>query len=282
MSKINNELSIVMVSFYSSKMINRCLTTIPASINVIIVNNAIKDNLRSKINRLKNIKILTPSHNLGNGGGFNYGLKKTNSKFVMYLDVDTLIHKKTFDKLLLIAKTKKNWGIIAPNIKNYKYKTKYILKKTNNNILEMNFVEGCALLFNIKEINHLGYYDQKFFLYYEEDDIFFKYLKNKKKILLIKDCFISHIGNSSVNKKYEFEIELNRNWHLMWSKFYYFKKNYSYLFAVIKTFRSLISSLLKLIIYKPLNKKKYKIYLCRFSGLINSYLGKPSWRRPNI
>jgi len=119
MSKLYKELSIIMVSYYSSDMINRCLSSIPDNISIIIVNNAVKDNLKLKIKRSKNIKIYTPRKNLGNGGGFNYGLNKSNCKFSMYLDVDTSINKKTLNKLKTIEKREKEGGINATNIKNY-------------------------------------------------------------------------------------------------------------------------------------------------------------------
>ena len=146
----------------------------------------------------------------------------------------------------------------------------------------MNFVEGCASLFNLPEIKKIGFYDENYFLYYEENDMFFKYIKNNKKILLAKNLYIDHLGNSSINKEYFEEIELNRNWHLMWSKFYYFKKNYSYFLGFKKTFQSFLSSIIKTLFYYFINKKKYLKYKNRFSGLVNSYLNKKSWRRPNI
>ncbi len=42
---------------------------------------------------------------------------------------------------------------------------------------------------------------------------FLRGLKKNKKILLVKDAFISHTGNSSVDKIYSEAIEINRNWH---------------------------------------------------------------------
>jgi len=66
----------------------------------------------------------------------------------------------------------------------------------------------------------------------------------------------------------------------MWSLFYYNKKHYNFIFALIIVFPKLISSLVNIIIYlflfKTNLKKKYSM---RLSGLINSIMGKPSWYR---
>lgn len=281
MSKLINNITIIMVNFYSYKMVNSCISNIPKNYKILIINNSPKQNLKLLIKRKKNIKIINSKKNLGNGGGINLGLKNVKTKYAFYLDVDTVIKKNTINKLYDIAEKYSDWGIISPRI-NRKIKKTDILKKVNNEIYEMKFVEGCSLLFNLREIRHLGFFDEKFFLYYEENDIFFKYLKNNKKILLATKVLIHHIGTASHDKKYEEEIKLNLHWHLMWSKFYYYKKNFSYIFAVRHTLRSLISSFIKMYIYKVFNEKKSKVYESRFYGLINSYLGKTSFKRPNI
>ena len=64
---------------------------------------------------------------------------------------------------------------------------------------------------------------------------------------------------------------------------YYNKKYNGYLIALIKTIPKLMTSVFKIVLYSiTFNKTKRKIYLQRFSGLINSILGKKSWYRPNV
>jgi N-acetylglucosaminyl-diphospho-decaprenol L-rhamnosyltransferase len=76
-------------------------------------------------------------------------------------------------------------------------------------------------------------------------------------------------------------MELSRNWHWMWSSFYYLKKYKGFLLALILTFRKLISSTAKYFIYLLFrNKTKKLIYKQRMSGLFNSIIGKSSWYRP--
>jgi N-acetylglucosaminyl-diphospho-decaprenol L-rhamnosyltransferase len=282
---VHNELlTICMVSFYSDEIIKKTLKIIPINYQVLITDNAISENLKDDLeSSFKNVKVITPSFNLGNGGGINFALNKINTKYALYLDVDTEFEKNTIDKLLQVAEVENDWVIIAPNLKDYTYrKNCYLQEPTLQNTSPMNFVEGCALLFSMSELSKVGFYDEKIFLYYEENDLYFRCLKNKKKILLCNNIFIKHFGNSSINNNFSIEIELNRNWHYMWSKFYYYKKNYSYTKGINETVYQFIKSILKLSFYYFLNKKKFMIYKNRFSGLYNSYLNKNSWRRPHI
>ena len=106
---------------------------------------------------------------------------------------------------------------------------------------------------------------------------------NNKKIYLDPKIKISHLGGSSHNQSINFEMELSRNWHWMWSTFYYHKKFSNFYLAFLKVFPKLTSSLFKTVFYYLiLNNEKKSIYQCRLNGLINSICGKKSWYRPSL
>ena len=284
MKKYNNVITVIFVSYHSDEIIKKTLKKIPSQYEILVTDNALSEHLKSDLeNNFSNVSVIKPKKNLGNGAGVNFALNKVSTKYALYLDVDTEIEEDTIDRLLKIANIKSDWGIIAPNLKDYAYKREYFLEKElSKDILSMKFVEGCALLFNLKIIKEIGFYDEKIFLYFEENDLFYRCIKNNLKILLCKNIYIKHFGNSSIDIKYNFEIELNRNWHYMWSKFYYYKKNYSYLKGLRETMPQFIKASIKFIFYYFINKKQFLIYKNRSSGLYNSYLNKPSWRRPEI
>ena len=78
------------------------------------------------------------------------------------------------------------------------------------------------------------------------------------------------------------DLEYLRNWHWMWSKFYFNKKHYGFYIAIFKIFSNLISSSFKFVFYLiTFNHHKKKIYQMRISGLINSILGNKSYFRLN-
>ena len=111
----------------------------------------------------------------------------------------------------------------------------------------------------------------------------FKNKKKNEKIYIINNSIIDHIGASSSNFNQNKEIEYLRNWHWMWSKFYFNKKHYGYAIAVLKIFKNLISAKIKFFYYLiTLNTFKRKIYQMRLLGLISSMIGKNSYYRPKI
>lgn len=284
MNKVNDLVTLILVSYHSKNILKKFLNQISDKFKIIVTENAMDKILKNEIEKkYNNVKVFIPKSNLGNGGGVNFALEKVKTKYAFYLDLDVEILNQTINELIYAAEQIKDWAIMAPNLKDYAYnENQFIDKNFSKNFSKMKFVQGCALLFNLKKLKFHGFFDSKIFLYYEEDDLFFKCHKNNLNIILFKNTFIKHLGNSSVDKKYEFEIELNRNWHYMWSKFYYYKKNYSYIMGLKETLGHFIKSIFKLSFFFLLNKKKFLIYQNRASGLINSYINNPSWRRPNI
>ena len=91
---------------------------------------------------------------------------------------------------------------------------------------------------------------------------------------------VSHLAKKSSTDS--LSIELCRNWHWMWSLFYFNKKHFGHFVGYKNTIGFLLSSFFKLlfnIIF--LKKRKLLVQAYRIHGLTNSYLGSSSWLRPN-
>ena len=104
--------------------------------------------------------------------------------------------------------------------------------------------------------------------------------KKKEKIYIIRKSRIDHLGSSSSSDNETKDFEYLRNWHWMWSKFYFNKKHSGYLISIIKIFPNLISASLKFFLYFILfQAHKKNIYKMRILGIYNSLIGKKSYYR---
>ena len=136
--------------------------------------------------------------------------------------------------------------------------------------------------FNLSKFNQ-DFFDENFFLFFEEIDLCRRVKNNNGKIYLDKSIFINHEGANSVIEENKLDLEKTRNWHWMWSTFYYQKKYKGFMIALIIIFPKLLSAIINTLFYFViLNKKKRDIYFCRLSGLLNSIIGKKAWYRPSI
>ncbi len=278
------DITIIFVSYYSEKKIKNYLRQFKNKFKVIIVENSKNLELLKLKKKYKNVSVIINKKNQGFGSGSNMGLKRVKTKYGMHLDLDTKISNQSIIKLIKEANRIRHFAILGPKIKNHKYQQQdYNVKNFEKKLNSMNFIDGCCLLFDMKTLKKVGYFDPKFFLYFEEFDLIKRCIDQNYKVLMTEKVMLSHIGRSSTSSKYNDKIEINRNWHYLWSKFYFYKKHYNYFFAFYKIFNHFISALVKSLFFTFIaNENKKKIYKARLSGCWNSILLNKSWFRPGI
>ena len=274
-----NDLTVIINTFNSDEKIHSCLDSIKQDIKILIIENSNNKNFKDTIERkYSNVVCELTGENLGYAKGNNFGLSKVDTKYALILNPDTVIEKNSLDNFFQTATKYKDFSIIAPAIQEEKSNKEKIDKVT-----EVDNVKGFAMFLNLIQFKDIGFFDENFFIYFEEIDLCKRLKAFNKKIYLDPNILINHSGGSSHNVSINFEMELSRNWHWMWSTFYYHKKHHGYIFGISKVFLKFFSALFKVILYSIFfNKDKKKIYYQRLSGLFNSIIGKKSWYRPKI
>ncbi len=284
------DLTIIIVTFESEHVIYNCLESIDNELNIIVVDNSNNQKLKDQIEKkYKNVKCVLSSKNIGMGSGNNLGIKNVKSDYALILNPDVILETDTINELIEAGNKIKNFGIIAPISKNQKYPNYKLFKKTeeiDQAPFKVQSIDGYAMFLNLKilkSLNNFYFFDENFFLYLENDDFCKRVINIKKDIYIVPKSKINHLGGKAVNILYEKEIELSRNWHWIWSKFYFNKKHYGFIFASINGLPTFLSALMKFIFYTMVNNKyKKKIYLNRCSGFINAFFGRKSYYRPKI
>ena len=280
-----DNLTIIIVTIKSENIIDNCLNSIDSDINKIIIENSSNQDFVKRISvKYKNIQCYATGKNLGMGAGNNFGIQKSKTRYVMILNPDTVLKKDTLNEIFRISNNL-DFSIISPlsdneEYPNYKVKNKNSINE--NNLLEVDSVDGYAMILDKTKFNNI-FFDDKIFMYLENDDLCLRMKKKGEKIFINKNSKISHLGAKAVNEIYSEQIEYSRNWHWNWSRFYFRKKHKGYIYAFFSCLPLLIKSIIKCSFYFLLNQKsKYKIYKFRVSGLFNSFINRSSWYRPRL
>ena len=290
MSITRQNLSVIIVSYKSEYVIENCINSIDNQIEIIVIDNSNNEDLKKKIeSKYKNVKCILSKKNLGMGAGNNLGIKNVNKDFVLILNPDVSLEKNSINEIFIAANEINNFGVIAPISNKVEYPN-YILKKGCNFDLVKPFkvksVDGYAMLLNLrrlKKIDNFNFFDENFFLYLENEDLCKRLTENDEDIYVIPKSKINHLGGGAVDPKYRNEIEYLRNWHWMWSKFYFQKKYNGYFFSLINSLPKVASTIFKIMLYLFLfNKKKTLIYCHRLWGVTCASIGQSSWYRPRI
>ena len=296
MSNNFSDLSVVIVTYKTNlAILEKCLSSIDPSVKIIIVENSSKFINEDQIsNKYKNVSIFCSGENIGYGKGNNYGLQKVDTKYALILNPDIVCEKNYFQNIQNYLNDNLDFTIIGSQyLDNETYApagffdSKLKLKDAEYlnelNLSKVDWVVGCSMLLNLKKFKSKSVFDENFFLFFEEFDLC-KYLKkNEEKVYSSSKLIVNHFGfQSSTDLTNEIDLIKVRNWHYMWSYFYYHKKNDGYLNALKVSLGKLMRSFFKLILFTLiLNKKKRINYLYRFLGLLNSMIGKKSFFRIN-
>ena len=275
------DITIVITSFKSENKIKECLNSIDKHCQIINVENSNNQDYKRQIeNEFKNVKCILTGENLGYGKANNIGLKEVKTKYALILNPDTKLYPETLNSFISLANDIKDFAIIGPGIVEGDDLHKITIKQEAK---ETNTVKGYAMLMNLSQFEDIGFFDENIFFFLEEIDLC-KRLKRKNKIIYYSpNTKVHHEGGKSHDNSYNYEMELSRNWHWMWSTFYYNKKHNGYLIALLIILPKLFTTTFKFFIYSIFkNTEKKEIYKQRYLGLINSILGKTSWYRPKV
>ncbi len=274
---MNKNFTIICVSYRSNEKVKKLIQNLGGKFNIVIVENSNNRHLAKKFEKNRNIKFLFPKNNNGFGAGLNFGLKKIKTKYILYLDLDTKISPSQIFRIYKKSIKISNFGVITTYIQGQDYKKLILGTDKSNNMKYVSFNTGCVMMFEKKIFNLVGYFDERFFLYFEETDFYERCKKINKKIYLLDKIKVIHHGSGSIDKTFNENYKRLRNWHYCWSKYNFYLKHKGIFVALSKTFPNLRKSILGMIInFIFYNDKKMSLSYAEFSGLINAYFGLDS------
>jgi N-acetylglucosaminyl-diphospho-decaprenol L-rhamnosyltransferase len=277
---------------YKCPIIKKCIKNLVKFFKIIIIENSSNIKFKNELEKFnKNITVILTGENLGYAKSANLGLKKVKSKFGLLINPDVLVNYKTIHKIEIIAEQIKNFSILVPlynEFFGYLYtkkdrfdkleNTDLIIKNINKKkIVKIKFTPGFFMFFNMKILKKVNYFDENFFLYFEDTDLCKKFNMLKKDIYLLSNLKIKHDYGKSQHKELTNILWLVRNWHFYWSSYYYHKKYYGLRISLILHFSKLIRFLLSSAYFFLIrNNKEYLMYKSRFLGLFNSIILRSS------
>lgn len=213
------KIAVIVLNFKVREELLKCIKSVNTStfknLEIIVVDN----NSNEDLSDLKGIRFIQNRENLGYAGGNNIGIKVAlvlGVDYVLILNPDTTIDKDAIEKLIKGAE-KNQAGVVGPKI--YFSGTKKIWhaggKMDSLNVIgshrgideedhgqfdeqtEVDYVSGAALLIKAEVFKKIGFFDEKFFLYYEDADFCFRAKKAGIKVYYIPEALVYHENASS-------------------------------------------------------------------------------------
>ena len=290
-------LTLAFLSHHSKHLITKLVDEIinyDLGVKILIIENSIDHQLKYELESKykKQVKVYLPNENLGFSKGMNKAIELSDDQFVFLNPADVILSHTCIQNLLNCLNNFKDFTLLAPTYKDekiYKNYEEFLFSKKrethqleieNFNLKEVDWIDGTFIV-NKEKIENNKIMDENIFIYFETMDMCLNFKKKNQKMFVVENIKFEHIGGSSHERKFNFEAKLSRNWHYNWSKFYYFKKNFSYLYALKKFSTVLFKNALKLLYYfVTRNKENYLLKKAEINGSMHSILLNKSNYRP--
>jgi len=253
------DLSIIIISYNTEKITIDCLKSIIESLKnsslkyeIIVVDNASKDNSVSSVKKLKSeiknrnlkINLIENKENIGFGPANNQAVKLAKSDYLLLLNSDIIV---------LNAAIKKLYNFYKQNEKLFNFLGGKLLNKNNtpqascgpmytlpmifahlflrgdywgltryspNKTKEVDWISGACILTKKEYFEKLGGFDEKIFMYMEEIDLFYRAKKQGFKVFFYPEAQFIHLGSRSSGGRTYPIIQVYRG------LIYFYKKHY--------------------------------------------------------
>jgi N-acetylglucosaminyl-diphospho-decaprenol L-rhamnosyltransferase len=250
------DISIIIVNYKSKGLTLNCVKSIEEADfgnlehETIVIDNDSGDQLGEILAwQHPGVIFIQSPVNKGMGGGNNIGLRRARGEYVVVMNPDTLAFRDTFIKLYEFMEANPDVGMAGPqqfnpdrSVQNSRYRfpkiftllfrrtflgrlpfaKKAIAHFMMDDVSKKHFhtaewLLGSCLFIRATALKEVGYFDERFFLYFEDTDLCRRFWKKNWNVIYYPDAHIIHNHNraSADNPWYTFFLNRASRKHLL-------------------------------------------------------------------
>ncbi|MBS1175557.1 MAG: putative glycosyltransferase [Burkholderiaceae bacterium] len=272
--------TVIVVTYNSAHCIPQLADGLMTQPHLIFVDNASSDDTVARIgHHLPQARVIQQKQNMGFGAANNAALHQVTTPYALLLNPDCQISAEKVVGLVKCAQRYPDAAMIAPQLTdnkshksvNYSW-VKHLWKSKGEAATGdccVGFATGAVLLVQMENTRALGYFDENFFLYYEDDDLCNKYFDAKKAIVLTPYVQIQHSSRGSVKTNNVVKQEYWRGYHHAQSKVWITQKYQGVAKAKKVRLKTLVSGFFMSILHLlTLNFRLFGRMAGRFIGML--------------
>lgn len=228
--------TVIVVTFESAHCLPRLASLLTVCPNVIIVDNGSGDGSASIAqSMLAHAQVIALGENLGFGAANNRALDRVRTPYAFLLNPDCEMEAEDLVILMQEAMRFPDAAIVAPQLINargepdlsYRWpSTRWESRGPGASAPTcVGFVCGAAMLFVMDNMRGADRFDERFFLYYEDDDLCLRVFEQQHAIILIPRVTALHRSRGSVGGRRRLRAEYLRGFHHAQSKLLFAEKH---------------------------------------------------------
>jgi len=283
------KVTVIVVTFESAHCLAALVPLLAACPQVIVVDNASSDGSLDLARRLfPHAQLHACAANLGFGAACNRALDQVRTPLAFLLNPDALLEPG--DLALLVQESQRfpDAAVLAPQLRSAHGAIDLSYRWPSNRWsargppalgpLCVGFASGAALLLVLSNMGQASRFDERFFLYYEDEDLCQRIFNARRQIIVVPDAQITHFSRGSVRGGSPLRAEFLRGYHHAQSKLIFEHKHVGSDQAAALRWRTLVLALLTLLPRLLVPQPRYLARLLgRIAGLCRDY---PRGTRP--
>ena len=290
------KLSIVLVSYNTQKLTIPCIESIykyckVSNFEIILVDNSSDDDTVLLVKEyFPNVIVIQSEVNLGFGKANNEAFKIAKGEYVFLLNTDTIIIDDSIQRMIVFLDQHKDISVVGARLINkmgqemhsysmtfpsIKWELNQLLYPISNyfhliknrtlkkSFVYVAYITGADMMIRRQDLNEVGYFDEKFFMYFEETDLSYRFAMKSFRQCYLPECQIIHLEGAS------FSFKESRERMYYESRRYFYNKHYNKFYCKIcndiHTVVLLISYITSKIIRPRLSdyyKQKLQVFKC--------------------
>jgi N-acetylglucosaminyl-diphospho-decaprenol L-rhamnosyltransferase len=233
-----SNVTVVVVTYNSAHCLPMLSPLLSVCPHVVISDNGSDDATATQAQALwPHATVLAHGRNLGFGAANNRALAQVKTPFALLLNPDCEMTPPALQALLQAADTFPEAAVVAPQLMasedraevNYRWPSAYWTSRGGaaEGPLCVGFVCGAVMLLRMDRMAITGFFDERFFLYYEDDDLCLRLFQARLPMVLCPDVKVLHRSRGSVRGRSPWRSEYLRGYHHAQSKLIFLNKHES-------------------------------------------------------
>lgn len=233
-----DRVTVVLVTFHSAHCLEALEPLIAHCPHVIVSDNGSDDQTPEMVRaRWPHAIVMEHGRNLGFGAANNRALARVQTPLAFLLNPDCEVSPDGLRQLILAAEALPEAAVVAPQlcaaqgVPDVNYRWPRHLWRSRGPGADgpccVGFVVGAAMLFRLARFEDVGFFDERFFLYYEDDDLCLRLFQNGKPMVIWPAVKALHRSRGSVKGSTPWRSEYLRGYHHAQSKLTYTAKHHS-------------------------------------------------------
>jgi GT2 family glycosyltransferase len=233
-----SSVTIIVVTYNSAHCLAALHPLLQQCPHIIVSDNASGDGTAVQAQALwPQATVLAHERNLGFGAANNRALAQVQTPFALLLNPDCEMSVAQLQQLLAAADQFPEAAMLAPQLVdahgqpevNYRWPSTHWASKgpAASGPASVGFVCGASMLLRMDACRPTGFFDESFFLYYEDDDLCLRFFKARLPMVIVPQVKALHRSRGSVKGKSPWRSEYWRGYHHAQSKLIFARKHSS-------------------------------------------------------